>query len=222
MDSSQHNTPARSVGATAQRHRPLAGAAAAATILILLELAREIFVTVANWRDYFVVRDYLAGTATEADLDAADSFSALATWPTLPAWIAAGVAFLVWLWRARINAELLAGPAAHRRSRGWVVGAWVAPVANLWYPYQVVSDIWQSSAPRRPAPAALINAWWALFVAATLVKPVQWRLALDLESEQDVLTNANVSTLLTALYVAAGALVILIIRRITAWQSRAV
>ncbi|MFF7024632.1 DUF4328 domain-containing protein [Streptomyces klenkii] len=222
MDSSQHGTPARAVGATAQRHRPLAGAAAAATILILLELVREIFVTVANWRDYFVVRDYLAGTATEADLDAADSFSALATWPTLPARIAAGVAFLIWLWRARINAELLAGPAAHRRSRGWVVGAWVAPVANLWYPYQVVSDIWQSSAPRRPAPAALINAWWALFVAATLVKPVQWRLALHLESEQDVLTNANVSTLLTALYVAAGALVILIIRRITAWQSRAV
>ncbi|MET9416166.1 DUF4328 domain-containing protein [Streptomyces klenkii] len=222
MDSSQHGTPAKPVGVTAQRHRPVAGAAAAATILILLELVREIFVTVANWRDYFVIRDYLAGTATEADLDAADSFSALATWPTLPEWIAAGVAFLIWLWRARINAELLAGPAAHRRSRGWVVGAWMAPVVNLWYPYQVVSDIWQSSAPRRPAPSALVNAWWALFVAATLVKPVQWRLASHLESEQDALTNANVSTLLTALYLAAGALVILIIRRITAWQSRAV
>ncbi|WP_424886900.1 hypothetical protein [Streptomyces sp. XH2] len=73
---------------------------------------------------------------------------------------------------------------------------------------------------------ALVNAWWALLVAATLVKPVPWRLASQLateqlETERDALANADMSTLLTALYLAAGILIVLIIRRITAWQNQA-
>ncbi|WAL68665.1 DUF4328 domain-containing protein [Amycolatopsis cynarae] len=185
-------------------------------------MAREILVLASNWRDYFVVRDYLAGAATDTDVEAVDSdaLAVLASWPTILVWIACGVAFLVWLWRARINAELNNDAAVQRRSRGWVVGAWIAPVVNLWYPYQIVSDIWRASSPRPPAPVALINAWWAAFVAAGLVKPIQWRLAEQESSLPDVLGNANMSTLLTGLDVVAGTLLILVIRRITAWQNQ--
>ncbi|WP_231905218.1 MULTISPECIES: DUF4328 domain-containing protein [Streptomycetaceae] len=183
----------------------------------------EALLTVANWRLYFLAHDYLAGKATAADLEAADN-DALATlgslWPSMLIWIAAGIAVLVWLWRARINSELMSDAAAHRRSRGWVVGAWATPVANLWIPYQVVSDVWRASAPRRSVPVTLINAWWALFVVANVVvRPIQWRMSSKFDSVQDVLSDANVTTLLTALYVAAGLLLVLIIRRITAWQT---
>ncbi|WP_234025111.1 DUF4328 domain-containing protein [Streptomyces sp. MspMP-M5] len=183
----------------------------------------EVLVLVANWRLYFLAHDYLAGKATAADLEAADN-DALATlgslWLSILVWIAAGIAVVVWLWRARINSELMSGAAAHRRARGWVVGAWTTPVANLWIPYQVVSDVWRASAPRRPVPVTLINAWWALFVVANVVvKPIQWRMVAKFDSEQDVLSAANVTTLLTALYVAAGLLLVLIVRRVTAWQT---
>ncbi|AEW94170.1 hypothetical protein SCATT_17990 [Streptantibioticus cattleyicolor NRRL 8057 = DSM 46488] len=201
----------------------MAGAATTATILISLALVHEALLTVANWRLYFLAHDYLAGKATAADLEAADN-DALATlgslWPSMLIWIAAGIAVLVWLWRARINSELMSDAAAHRRSRGWVVGAWATPVANLWIPYQVVSDVWRASAPRRSVPVTLINAWWALFVVANVVvRPIQWRMSSKFDSVQDVLSDANVTTLLTALYVAAGLLLVLIIRRITAWQT---
>ncbi|MFF2922647.1 DUF4328 domain-containing protein [Streptomyces celluloflavus] len=183
----------------------------------------EVLVLVDNWRLYFLAHDYLAGKATAADLEATDN-DALATlgsfWPSMLVWIAAGIAVLVWLWRARINSELLNGAAAHRRARGWVVGAWTTPVANLWIPYQVVSDVWRASAPRRSIPITLINAWWGLFaVASFVVKPIQWRMASQLGSEQDVLSSANLTTLLTALYVTAGLLLVLIVRRVTAWQT---
>ncbi|MEU9116472.1 DUF4328 domain-containing protein [Streptomyces sp. NPDC048483] len=219
MDSSQQGT-----SADAERRRPVGGAATAATILILLLLVHEVVISVANWREYSAVHDYLAGAMTDAELKAtADSLSALESWlgfwPSFLVWLVAGVAFLAWLWRTRVNGELMSGADAHRRSRAWVVGAWVSPVINLWYPYQVVSDIWQASAPRRPASVALVNAWWASFLAANLVKPIQWRAASQLATEQDVLANANLSTLLTGLYLVAGALIILIIRRITAWQT---
>ncbi|UKY50314.1 DUF4328 domain-containing protein [Streptomyces inhibens] len=207
----------------AERPRTVTGAATTATILISLALVHEVLVLVGNWRLYFLAHDYLAGKATAADLEAADN-DALATlgafWPSMLVWIVSGIAVLVWLWRARINAELMSGAAAHRRARGWVVAAWTTPVANLWIPYQVVSDVWRASAPRRSVPVTLINAWWALFVVANfVVKPIQWRMSSTFDSEQDVLSNANVTTLLTVLYVGAGVLVILIVRRITAWQT---
>ncbi|MFI6898189.1 DUF4328 domain-containing protein [Streptomyces sp. NPDC050256] len=205
------------------RHRAVTGSATAVTAVISLALVHQVLITVANWRTYLLVHDYLAGKRAAADLLAAES-DALAklgsVWVSLVVWIAAGVTWLVWLWRARINSELMSGVAAHRRSRGWVAGGWMAPVANLWIPYQIVSDVWRASAPRRPVSITLINAWWALFVIASfVVKPLQWRASQQFDSENDVLTNAYLSTMLTALYAVAGLLLVLIVRRITEWQS---
>ncbi|MGW9041496.1 DUF4328 domain-containing protein [Streptomyces lydicus] len=222
MDDSQQGMPtnAQPVG---ELPRTVTGAATTATILIAFTLVHAVMVLVGNWRLYFLVHDYLAGAATAADLEAADNdaFATLGSfWPSTLVWIVGGIGVLVWLWRARINSELMSGAAAHRRARGWVVGAWTTPVANLWIPYQVVSDVWRASAPRRPVSVSLINAWWALFVVANfVVKPIQWRMSSTFNSEQDVLSNANVTTLLTALYVAAGLLLVLIVRRVTAWQT---
>ncbi|MFD7448715.1 DUF4328 domain-containing protein [Kitasatospora sp. NPDC059827] len=224
MSNAQQHGAGRAGGIGARTHRPVTGWGVAAAVLIAVEVLREVLVSVANWRDYLLIHDYLNGAATDADLAAADS-DVLTTVSSLAAsfvlWGAAGVAFLVWLWRARINAEALGGRDAHRRSRMWTVGSWTVPVANLWYPYQVVTDIWRASAPRRPAPDTLVKAWWAFFILAEIVKPVQWRLANSEESESDVLANANASALLTVLFLVAGVLVILLIRQVTTWQNRA-
>ncbi|MFH8558947.1 DUF4328 domain-containing protein [Streptomyces celluloflavus] len=223
MDGSQQGVPANVSQAGAERPRVVTGAATAVTVLVSLELVREVLVAVANWRLYFLLHDYLAGKATAAEVLAADS-DALAKLASL--WVlvlvggAAGIAVVVWLWRARINSELMSGAAAHRRARGWVAGCWMAPVVNLWIPYQVVSDVWRASAPRRSVSVTVVSAWWALFVLANaVVKPIQWRMSGNLDSEHQVLTNANLSTLLTALYVAAGLLLLLIVRRVTTWQT---
>ncbi|MFF8902706.1 DUF4328 domain-containing protein [Streptomyces lydicus] len=223
MDGAQQGMPANASPLAAERPRAVTGVATAVTVLISVALVYEVLVTVANWRIYFLVHDYLAGRATATDLLAADS-DALAKlgsfWVSVLVWVVAGIVWLVWLWRARLNSELMSGAAAHRRARGWVLGCWMTPVANLWIPYQVVSDVWRASAPRRPVPVILISAWWALFaVANVVIRPIQWRAASQLDSESQVLTNANLSTLLTALYVAAGLLLVLIVRRVTAWQT---
>ncbi|MFI6850030.1 DUF4328 domain-containing protein [Kitasatospora sp. NBC_00085] len=228
MDSSQQGSlgNANSAREGAARRRPVSGWAAVATVLISLVLVRELMVAAGNWRNSLLLHDYINGAATDADLEAADAdvLTALASSTMLSylVWLAAGVAFLVWLWRARINAESMSGRDAHRRSRLWVVGAWISPVVNLWYPYQVVSDIWRASAPRRPVSRSLVSAWWAFFLLAGFVKPIQLRMAAsEWESEEDVLELANVTTLLAALFVAAGVLLILLIRRVTAWQNQA-
>ncbi|MCR6483444.1 DUF4328 domain-containing protein [Amycolatopsis sp. OK19-0408] len=213
--------------------RPLGGRAAAAAALIVVDLAQSLSVTVSNWRDHGVARDYLAGRATDTDLVTVDSdFLGVLTkswWPGLLTWTAAGVAFLVWLWRARVNSEVLAGSAVHRRRRGWVVGAWMAPVVNLWFPYVVVADVWRATAarhtcvdepgvPSRPGTGFVV-AWWASFVLFGYLRPIEVRLIANRTTEQDFLDVANLTTALMALWATAGVLAILVIRRITTWQT---
>jgi len=226
MESAQQGSTGPASAAAGTPRRPLGGWATAATVLVLIVLLRETVVVVDNWRAYELIHAYVNGTASVADLAAADNDALTAvsssTLLTVLLWMSTGVTFLVWLWRARINAESLGDPDIQRRTRAWVVASWITPVVNLWYPFQIVSDIWQASSPRRPAAGTLVKAWWAGFVLAGLVKPIQWRLASqDWHSEGDALSNANASLLLTVLIAATGVLIILIIKQVTAWQTQA-
>ncbi|MFD8750319.1 DUF4328 domain-containing protein [Kitasatospora sp. NPDC059577] len=115
----------------------------------------------ADWRVYLVVEHLLAGTATIEEAQVAADFSNFFSWwKGLPVILVTGVVFLCWLWRARLNAESLGGPGSQRRVRGWVVASWMTPVANLWIPHVIVTDVWKASAPRRSAPGALLGVWW--------------------------------------------------------------
>jgi hypothetical protein len=221
VDGVQQGMPAGTGHVGAQQHRKVAGLATAVTILILLALVGEVLNAVSDWRTYLVVHDYRAGAATMADVEAVDTFSMSVAIPALVTYIAAGVVFLIWLWRARINAELLGGPAAHRRSRLWVIWSWLTPVANLWFPYQIVIDISEASAMRRPVPRSLITAWWALWVASTIVGRAVAGSYLDEKiTEQGLRSTANLSTVSTVLDLAAGGLIVLIIHRITTGQTQ--
>jgi hypothetical protein len=83
----------------------------------------------------------------------------------LPLSLACVVVTLVWLYRARMNAE---GLVRHRRSKGWVVGGWFCPVVNLWFPLQVVEDVSRADLPgdRRGAAGIVLYGWWACWLLA--------------------------------------------------------
>ena len=88
--------------------------------------------------------------------------------------VCAGVVIIVWLWLARRNAELLCA-AKHRLPIGWVIGAWICPVVNFWFPQMILSDIVRATDPRTPADAAdlrgrpgggLVTGWWLAFLVS--------------------------------------------------------
>ena len=122
--------------------------------------------------------------------------------------LAAGVVFIVWLWRVRSNAEAIAGPQSQRLGKGWGIGCWICPIVNLWFPYQYVVDVWRASKPSRDTGDGLVLAWWLTFLATGVV--AQFR-----RSDTDSL----VASATCALLVAAAVLAVLVIRRISAWQS---
>lgn len=102
--------------------QPVRTAATAAGALVGLTCVLSAVDTWADWHAYQVVEDYVAGTpgVGVSDLVGADNVRFGAGLPYLLAYLAAGIVFLVWLWRARRNAENLrrtgTGSAAAGRS----------------------------------------------------------------------------------------------------------
>ncbi len=53
--------------------------------------------------------------------------------------LVAMVMFVVWFYRARVNAEGHGWP--QRWSPGWAIAGWLVPVVNFWFPFQIMADI---------------------------------------------------------------------------------
>jgi uncharacterized protein DUF4328 len=70
------------------------------------------------------------------------------------------VLFVVWFRRARINAERHG--YRQRRARGWTFWGWFVPIVSLWFPFQLMGDIWRAGLPaeRRGRTAWLPALWW--------------------------------------------------------------
>ncbi|MFJ6618798.1 DUF4328 domain-containing protein [Kitasatospora sp. NPDC091335] len=139
--------------------------------------------------------------------------------------VASVVAFIVWFHRVRVNAEIL-DPHGHRLRRGFAIGAWFLPIANLWIPRQIAGDIWQAGARpdgsgvRPRLPQTLLTLWWGASLGAgalarigtvytdsaeypdTYQQGVAWLIASDLAM------------------VAAAVLAVLVVRRLTATQEQ--
>lgn len=79
-----------------------------------------------------------------------------------------GVLFLAWLWQAHTQAP---GPLRYRR--GWTVGAWFLPIANLWMPARIVHDVWVSTGryrmARRHGVLLVVAAWWGSLLGGAVL-----------------------------------------------------
>jgi hypothetical protein len=88
------------------------------------------------------------------------------------------VTFMLWLYRARVNARAF-GCRRFRFSRSWVTIGFFVPIVNLFRPLQVVSEVWQASDPRAietsvewmsvPVPR-LVPAWWGVLLASIFLE----------------------------------------------------
>lgn len=202
------------------------GLGIAASVLIGLTVVLDGVSAWSAWHTYQVVDGYLndAADVTRADLLTADRITLATSVISLILLVAAAITFLVWLWRARQNAETLS-TGHHRLSRGWVIGAWFCPVVNLWFPFQVVSDIWKASKPTNRVGFDLtelpgsprLTGWWSLYLIGNIVN---WFAARREPTIESLKTAATADTVAFALTTAAAVLMIQLIREISAWQAQ--
>ncbi|MFK4083373.1 DUF4328 domain-containing protein [Kribbella sp. NPDC020789] len=186
--------------------------------------------TWSDWNTYSVVHRYLGGmpNVDDADLNRADAIAKFTAIPNVIISVAAAVVFVIWLWRARVNSEVFC-QADHRRSHGWVLASWFVPGPNLWYPKQIVDDVWLASDPKTPVytddlrrfrTPALTSFWWVAWIGALAFDVVVRRFLMWMEatvgSLRGIALAGTASLLLTAVSAVAATLVI---RKITAMQT---
>ncbi|MFE2095204.1 DUF4328 domain-containing protein [Streptomyces sp. NPDC059460] len=75
--------------------------------------------------------------------------------------VACWISFLVWFFRVRCNAEVLA-TGSHKYTPAFALGAWIIPLAMWWLPRRIMLDIRRVGGP--PRDALLINAWWFVWL----------------------------------------------------------
>lgn len=93
--------------------------------------------------------------------------------------VGALVLFIVWMWRSHKAGDRLR-PGDRKWSKGWTIGAWLIPIANVVLPRKVMTDIERvARSPRdggrvtqdwRSFPTLPIGQiWWILIVIGTLL-----------------------------------------------------
>lgn len=199
--------------------QPIRTRATIAVLAIAVSVVADVVDLIAVWRMVNSYAGHLEGSVSLPELQAAIDFADSLWWPVAILSAVAGIAFLAWMWRAYTNAKFFGGEASQRRTQGWVVFGWILPVVNLWFPYQMMSDIWRASPPVRLARTApIVGCWWAAYLGTSAVG-VGLAISWDHQNTYDPDAIRILSIADTALSLVAGVLIIVIINRITAWQN---
>ena len=150
--------------------------------------------------------------------DAANSFL-LSTGLLSLVSLISGIVFWVWSWRARVNAELLGGPRSQELSRGWTFWGWICPIVSLWFPCQIMLDIYRTSSGGQGSRAVVI-AWWVVGLCAGVVPEIVGGRFTQNTSPAKVSQAITVIAIISVAAAAASAVLIsVVINRISAWQQ---
>lgn len=142
--------------------QPMAGLASATVVVSAVYLA---FSWLAALLAFPAAGRYREASDALDVFTAYDAVSVASVLPALAAWIVTSL----WLGAARTNAVTLRPDLPHTHGPAWVWLGWVVPVVSLWFPYQVVRDLWRVSGP---VDRSLLGWWWGTWVAGPVIMVV--------------------------------------------------
>ncbi|MHA6759148.1 DUF4328 domain-containing protein [Streptacidiphilus sp. PAMC 29251] len=129
------------------------GVATATQILLAVQAFASVFGIVAS----AVALASLLDTGYTSDISTA--LNALTSLLAAPTFLAAVVLFIIWFYKSRVNADILAPGSRKVFSRGWSIGGWFTPIGFCFIPAG-----WPGTSGRRAAR-------WGRRTAATRVVP---------------------------------------------------
>jgi hypothetical protein len=129
------------------------------------------------------------------------------------------VAFITWLYQARENLDLRR-ETGMRWAKGWTIGGWFVPIADLVIPARVVGEVVARSRPgavRSWTMPRLVTWWWIAFLLG--IVRFTYR-TVDVQTRTVVVHGDQFWNGVNGIAsVAAAVLAVRLIRQVTAWQS---
>ncbi|MEU8591591.1 DUF4328 domain-containing protein [Streptomyces sp. NPDC048664] len=211
------------MGAPGAWLRSPVGLGRAAVAALALVVATDTF---ASWVDFLrldITSELMSG-AHGADLirraHDVDRMTGVAGSGERVALVISAVVYLCWLYRVRVNAEVF-DQSALSHARGWTIGGWFTPIVNLWFPRQIVLDIWDASTPwGKRGSHGLVNVWWGLWISSLVTDQIS---AVENRHAETTARLHLASRFLLAAHVvdiAAALLAIAVVLRLTRMQHK--
>ncbi|MFE9258047.1 DUF4328 domain-containing protein [Streptomyces sp. NPDC006879] len=141
--------------------------------------------------------------------------------------VALAIVFIAWFHRVRSNAEVFY-PNGFDKGRGWAVGGWFVPLANLWIPYRIARETWSAStqlAPdgsRREVSTVPVTAWWTLFALYWVASRISARMYDNADTLREFRDALPPNLFTDALSIIAAVLAISFVYKLTRLQQRKV
>lgn len=201
--------------------RPLRGLANVALGALAFDCLTILAVAVIDLREVAIINRLISdpGSVSDAEIGASDSIYAASGFVELAGLVVAGVAFLIWMFRARANADLLA-PDGHRHRKPWLIFGWIIPILSFWIPRQIIGDIWAAS--RRidqPRRSGVIIAWWAAWLLSSWVSSAVGSVIVLADDLEGMAATAKFDVVSMGMWLVAAALAAVVILRITHAQE---
>jgi len=159
----------------------------------------------------------------DAEIAASDTVYAVSGLVEFGVAILTAVVFLIWLFRVRANAEILA-PDEQRRARPWLIFGWIVPIISLWFPKQIVDDIWSATHrdETHPRPrSGLVTGWWVAWLLGSWVSNAAARLFFNAEELPEMANAARFDVAsIVMLLVAAVPAAMVVLRISNAQEAR--
>jgi hypothetical protein len=199
--------------------KPLFGLLGGLGVVIVVAIVSDI------WQIQLIgdIRD--GAFATQADLlAAADTNDRRQRWIGIAylAVFAVTVAiFGMWIHRAANNARSF-GATGFKITPGWAVGWYFVPIAQLWKPYQAMSEIWRASRNPRgwqnDGAGEFLGWWWAIWIVSTVLGKIAYRLTVDAVEVDEIARATHVMLASEAVDIITIVLAILLVKRLSDYQ----
>ncbi|MCT4639311.1 MAG: DUF4328 domain-containing protein [Bacteroidales bacterium] len=179
--------------------RPNADRAKNAIILIIMVLSIQViefFINIINYNLYSRIAE--EGVYTMAETVNSDFLVAVISLLLFTVYITSTVVFLMWFRRAYYNLKHLGMRRAH--DDGWAVAAWFVPIMNLFRPYQIMRELYETSdlyikardENHKPNDFIFVGWWWALWIISIIYSRVSTKVYLKAETAEDYMNSATI------------------------------
>lgn len=137
------------------------------------------------------------------------------------------IALVLWAYRAYENLHRLRKTPRPRHAEGAAGWGWFVPIINLWYPYQVMKDLWvltqryaqPDEAIRYERDNSLIGGWWLLRIF-TILASRGIRAPVDGDTMDQILTYVQLTMGMNVLYIGYAVATIYLLRKFRPFEQQ--
>jgi len=208
--------PPPPLAVTRARAEPIAGRAKVAMIGIGVSMAASalsVAAALTRRRDLGRVKD--GQFVSDARLQQLDDRVHAAAVIVLLGIVVGAACFLPWFHRAYKNLKTW---HPTRFGTGWAIGGWFVPFLNLVRPYQIAKELASDSGPRPTNPTNALPTWWGLLIVGIVVNRVMFN--QNPHTVDDFIKFDLISAISDAIWIAAGAALLVVIRSVTKAQQQ--